>query len=178
MHLIVAIFLVLLACALPARADELQAQDAALKQMVIRNAAGERLDLTSHPGKILFVDFWAHWCPSCLNEMASLKTLQKDLGPDRIQVVLVSGQRDWPQDQAYAAAHGIQLPLYVAEPAPAPVLATALMGRNLGSNEVQNTLPMAAIFTPDGRLMASALGGHDWSSPALEKDMLAAAGTK
>ena len=163
------------------RADDaaaLQVQAAALAQLPIRNAAGDRLDLQTHPGKILLVDFWAWWCPNCLAEMAGLAKLQNDLGPDRIEIVLVSGLANWPKDQAYAAAHELPFPRYVAGVALPATIAAAVKGKVLADGQIENTLPLAAVFAPDGRLTDSRLGAQDWSDPVMEQGLLTAAGVK
>ncbi len=159
-------------------AAALQVQAAALAHLPIRNAAGDRLDLQTHPGKILLVDFWAWWCPNCLAEMASLAKLQHDLGPDRIEIVLVSGLSNWPKDQAYAAAHELPFPRYVAAVAPPAIIAAAVKGTVLADGQIENTLPLAAVFAPDGTLIDSRLGTQDWSEPAMEQGLLTAAGAK
>lgn len=152
-----------------ARADPpgaLQRQRAALQLVSIHDASGRPLDLHRPPGRLLFVDFWAFWCPNCIREMQGLEQLQQQLGPDRIQIVLVSSRADWPRDQAYAAAHALPFPLYVYEPAPVTVQAAALKGQIVGT-ATRIMLPMTAIFLPNGQLLDSPVGAHNWASPPL-----------
>jgi thiol-disulfide isomerase/thioredoxin len=154
------------------------AQETALKQLPMIDAAGHRLSLQPQPGQVLIVDFWAHWCPSCIVEMSGYEKLQKDLGPDKIKIVLVSGARDWEQDQSYAAAHNIPFPLYVTGQASSEVIARALRGEVTGNGQVSMSLPIAAIFLPNGHLLGSATGERDWGSEEVEKNLRAVAEMK
>jgi len=51
---------------------------------------GARITPTSFNGKVLVLNFWATWCPPCVQEMPSLNELQKVLGRDGLVVVGVS----------------------------------------------------------------------------------------
>src|SRR6266853_1794525 len=51
---------------------------------------GTRITPTSFNGKVLVLNFWATWCPPCVQEMPSLNELQKVLGRDGLVVVGVS----------------------------------------------------------------------------------------
>lgn len=152
--------------------QQLQAQATALRQMSIHDQFGQSLDLAHPPGRLLFIDFWAYWCPNCIREMHDLEELQRQLGPDRISIVLVSSKADWVRDRAYASAHALPFPLYVFDPAPVSVQATALKGQQVG-NAVRVMLPTATIFLPTGQLLTSAVGAHHWASPELISDFKA-----
>jgi peroxiredoxin len=52
--------------------------------------AGHPLDLASLRGKVVLVNFWATWCPPCLEEMPSLERLHRTLGPEGLVVIGVS----------------------------------------------------------------------------------------
>ena len=163
---------VLLACPVLAQTvGDTTAQETALKQMPMLDTAGHRLDLQPKPGQVLIVDFWAHWCPSCIVEMKGYEKLQQDLGAGKVKIVLVSGVRDWEQDQAYAAAHNIPFPLYVTGNAPPDVIARALRGEVNEGGLVSLTLPIAAIFLPNGHLLGSAVGERDWGGKDLEDNL-------
>jgi cytochrome c biogenesis protein CcmG, thiol:disulfide interchange protein DsbE len=51
---------------------------------------GTRMTPTSFNGKVLVLNFWATWCPPCVQEMPSLNELQKVLGREGLVVVGVS----------------------------------------------------------------------------------------
>jgi thiol-disulfide isomerase/thioredoxin len=59
--------------------------------MPLETAKGKQVQLKKYKGKVLFVNIWASWCPPCIAEMPTIKTLYnkvKDHG--NIKFVLIS----------------------------------------------------------------------------------------
>ncbi len=56
----------------------------------LKDSAGRMVELEAMTGRIVIVTFWATWCGPCLNELPILATIQKKVGPDRLQVVAVN----------------------------------------------------------------------------------------
>lgn len=57
--------------------------------------------------RVLIVDYWAFWCPSCLAEFADLKKLQDKFGKNNIEVILVSEKKNWGRDVSVARKFGV-----------------------------------------------------------------------
>ncbi len=51
---------------------------------------GQVFDLKAQRGKIVLIDFWASWCPPCIEEIPHLSQLQKQYGRSGLQVVGIS----------------------------------------------------------------------------------------
>ena len=47
---------------------------------LVRWASDEAFDLTSLRGKVVYVDFWASWCSSCVQSFPFLNELERELG--------------------------------------------------------------------------------------------------
>jgi len=43
--------------------------------MIVQGADGKILDLQQQKGKVVFINFWATWCPPCLGELPSVNDL-------------------------------------------------------------------------------------------------------
>lgn len=50
----------------------------------------ETVRLSEQHGKLVFLTFWASWCPPCRKELPILENVQKRLGKDKVRVLAVS----------------------------------------------------------------------------------------
>ena len=53
---------------------------------------GRNVGLTDFRGKIVFLNFWATWCPTCVMEMPAMEKLQQKLRNKDFAVVAISLQ--------------------------------------------------------------------------------------
>lgn len=56
----------------------------------IKADSGERVTEDSFGGKILVLNFWATWCPPCIQEIPSLDRFQKEFAHQGVKVVAIS----------------------------------------------------------------------------------------
>jgi cytochrome c biogenesis protein CcmG, thiol:disulfide interchange protein DsbE len=105
-------------------------------------------------GKIIVLNFWATWCPPCIEEMPSLTAMQARLR-DRVNVVAVSVDEDVEAYNRFLRDNNIQL-LTVRDP----------KGR---SNHLYGTdkFPETYIIDRSGVLRRKFVGPVDWTSPEI-----------
>ena len=51
---------------------------------------GDTLDLTDYRGHLLYLDFWASWCPPCRESFPFMNSLHKQLKADGLAILAVS----------------------------------------------------------------------------------------
>jgi len=51
---------------------------------------GKTVTLADFRGKVVFLDFWASWCPPCKKEMPEIAKLAKKFSPSGLAVVAIS----------------------------------------------------------------------------------------
>jgi len=56
----------------------------------LKTDQGHDVTPTSFGGKVLVLNFWATWCPPCIQEIPSLNQFERKFGPDGVVVVAVS----------------------------------------------------------------------------------------
>jgi thiol-disulfide isomerase/thioredoxin len=58
-------------------------------------SGGQTLAVSSFRGRIVFLNFWATWCPPCKEEVPSIEALQKKLAGESFVVVALASSHDW-----------------------------------------------------------------------------------
>jgi len=109
---------------------------------------GEQKNLSDYRGSWLVVNFWAEWCPPCLEEIPELNLLAQE--NDDIQVIGVSFDK-LPNDELSALSEklDIQYPVVATEPMPYLPM------------ERPQSLPASYIVTPKGEIMGPLMGKVD-----------------
>lgn len=111
---------------------------------------GRRLGLGDFRGKVVFLNFWATWCPSCIQEMPTMEVLHRKFANRGLAIVAVS-YRDSPEEaRRFTARHGLSF--------------TVLLDRD---GEVLQRygawgLPTTFLVDRDGFLLGKAAGYREW----------------
>ena len=130
-------FLVLLAAlcaALPLAAEEVD--------FTLPDVAGKSVSLSDFRGKWVIVNYWATWCPPCLDEIPDLVSLYED---NRDSVVVLGVNYEEVNEgylKEFVDSHLISYPVVRSEPVPVTPL-----GPVLG-------LPTTYIISPQGERVA------------------------
>jgi len=111
------------------------------------------ISLAQFRGKPVLLNFWATWCPPCIQEMPSLVALQKQLG-DKVIILAVSEDDDANAYQQFIRDHNI-------------TLLTVRDTRH--SNELYGTFkfPETFVIDKDGKIVRKFIGAADWTSPEI-----------
>jgi thiol-disulfide isomerase/thioredoxin len=70
------------------------------------NDAGKNVSLRDYRGKIVLLNFWATWCPPCVQELPSLVRLQQQLG-NKATIMAVSVDVDEGAYKKFVASHDV-----------------------------------------------------------------------
>jgi len=148
------------------RAQHVTARDSAaveeLLSLSLEDAGGKTQALRQWQGKLLVVNFWATWCPPCLQEMPGFSRLQRRLSEKGVQFVGIG--IDSPEKiRDFAAYAPISYPLLIGA---ADTLGVA---RKLGNHS--DGLPYTVVLDQKGGLLATRLGA--WNEADLEKFLAA-----
>ena len=132
---------------------------------------GSHLSLASLRGKVVFVNFWATWCPPCREEMPSMLALGRELEarhPGRFEMLAVSVDDGWGPVRAFLAAPpygGRTEGMTVALDRPDQATTVAYYCAARGGCPGEYKFPESYIVDRRGRLVAYVVGPRDWSDP-------------
>lgn len=105
-------------------------------------------------GKVVLVNFWATWCPPCVEEMPSLEGLHRELGPQGLVVLGVSVDEDASALRRFVQERRISLTV-LHDPG----------GRQAASTYGVRGFPETVIIGPDGLVVESYRGPARWDTP-------------
>ncbi|MDR2426269.1 MAG: TlpA family protein disulfide reductase [Endomicrobium sp.] len=54
----------------------------------LQDTNGKAVTLSDYKGKVVFIDFWASWCPPCISSVPAVKYLHKKMSANQDVVVL------------------------------------------------------------------------------------------
>lgn len=124
-------------------------------QIELTDLDGELQTLDSHKGKFVLLNFWATWCPPCLEEMPSMQVLHERYDGDDLIVVAVSSDEEGREIVApYIEKLDVNFPVWLDTEG---VAAKAYGAKNL---------PITFLLNRDGEVIAAATGKRDWASAA------------
>src|SRR5690348_16790733 len=111
---------------------------------------GNTLTSSTLQGKVVFINFWASWCPPCRAEMPSLNSLYLTLKNDnRFVFLFVSEDDDRTKTSEYLKKNNFSIPVYY---------------RNQASTEMfSGTLPTSIVLDKEGNIAMkhTGLAGYD-----------------
>jgi len=127
------------------------------------NSAGITTATAGLKGKVVFINFWASWCPPCRAEMPSLNELYKKLqNDDRFVFLFISEDEDKSNAIKYLEKNHFAIPLYTRSGA-------------IPNEIFSGTLPTTVIINKDGKVVLKheGLAGYNTESFIRQlKDLL------
>lgn len=112
-------------------------------EFTLPDLQGRQRDIGEWDGKVIALNFWATWCPPCLEEIPRLVTLQSQYGGRGLQIIGIALQK--PGDVvAFTRKHGMNYPVLAGE---MPVVKVAeAYGNQVGA------LPYTVVIDRRGRI--------------------------
>jgi thiol-disulfide isomerase/thioredoxin len=133
---------------------------------------GKPFSLSRYRGAVVFVNFWATWCPPCREEMPSMLQLARELArehPGKFRMVAVSADSGWPEVDGYFAYafRGTPQELVVAlDPEGSVARAYYCTARGVCPDI---KFPETYIVDKAGRLVAYIVNSRDWTDPVARR---------
>jgi len=131
------------------------APDFTLPALISGSPAPDPIHLYEHRGHIVLVNFWATWCPPCVDEAPSLEELWIRLRHRGVEVIGVSVDRDPAALKKFIADYHLSFPI-----ARDPDQAVA-------STYGTFKFPETYILDREGKVAEKIIGPRDWEDPLM-----------
>src|SRR5918995_4567355 len=76
----------------------------------LRDIDGNTVRLYDLKGKVVLLNFWATWCPSCRFEMPAMEALHKELSSQGLAVLAVALRESAEDVRAFYKEHNLSFP--------------------------------------------------------------------
>ena len=110
-------------------------------------------------GKVVILNFWASWCPPCLEETQSLNTLQQAIGPKGGVVLGISVDEDKNAYQKFLVDNHVVFPTYDD------------VSKKTAADYGTSMYPETYLIDRQGRLARKIVGPQDWQSPEIMRSI-------
>ena len=122
-----------------------------LSGVLFKDASGRVVDLGALKGKVVFLNFWATWCPPCLAEMPSINKLYEQFKDDKsIVFIFVDADSDLPKARKFMEKRKYQLPVYA-------------VGSEIPDQLFKGSLPTTVVLDKQGRISYNESGAANYS---------------
>lgn len=107
--------------------------------------------------KVVFVNFWATWCPPCRAELPFIQELYNDY-KDKITFIFVTDE-NWNTVERFFDKYNYKLPAYNSVTMPPKTFLET------------NSIPASYLIDAEGRILIRKTGAADWNSNKV-RDLL------
>ena len=122
-----------------------------VEEIVLFDLNQKPVKLSEYKGAILFLNFWATWCPPCREEMPDMQKLYDRYKTERFKMIAVSIKDSPVQVMEFFKENRLSF--------------TALLDPrgDAGKKFGINSIPTTFILDKNGHIMGRAIGPRDWA---------------
>jgi thiol-disulfide isomerase/thioredoxin len=125
-------------------------------QWQLVDASGKSVTLEEYKGKIIFINFWATWCPPCIAEMPSMQKLYGDY-QDKIVFLFVTTD-SFERANTFLVKENLTLPVYQSITNPPLEMESS-------------TIPATYLIDKQGNVIVAKIGTANWNSDSFREKL-------
>ena len=124
----------------------------------LKDLEGHNVKLSDYRGKVVFLNFWATWCPPCRAEMPSMQKLYEKLKGKDFEMLAISVDRQ---------GKSVVEPFIEKNSYTFRVLLDS--DGKIASQYGIVSIPTTFIIGKDGKIVSKIIGAKDWSEESIVK---------
>lgn len=123
-------------------------------QWILANGQGTPFYLSDLYEQVIFLNFWATWCPPCVAELPEIQKAYEKYGNEVVFILVTNQQPEVVE--AFMEKHGYNLPVFY----PGTAIPQVFESRSI---------PTTFIISRDGKIVTRKTGAANWDSRATER---------
>jgi len=118
----------------------------------LKDLSGNPVSLRDLRGKVVFLNFWATWCPPCRLEMPTMEDLHKEFGNQGLVILAINNLEGSKEIKAFFKQHNLTF--------------TTLLDEEGKVFELYQTwsLPTTYLINESGQIVGKVIGYRNWHS--------------
>ena len=126
---------------------------------LLRDLARRKVELGSHRGQVVLIDFWATWCKPCLRALPHLQRIHTDYADSGLQVLSVNVDVGLHKVQPFMEENNFSFPVLFAD-------------SEMGSSYGIYSIPTSYLIDRDGIVQYRNVGYASGDEEELEKRLV------
>ncbi|MCY3757020.1 MAG: TlpA disulfide reductase family protein [Acidobacteria bacterium] len=123
-------------------------------EFAVEDRAGQVHRLSDFRGKVVLINFWATWCPPCIEEMPSMESLRKEIDESQLQIMALSVDDSWEPIDTFLEKSSYGFGIY------------ADFREKIAKLYGTHMVPETYIVDKQGVILCKVTGDRDWTEPA------------
>ncbi|MBN8554077.1 MAG: TlpA family protein disulfide reductase [Deltaproteobacteria bacterium] len=128
---------------------------------ILEDRTGKKYQLSSFRGNLVFLNFWATWCPPCVEELPAMEVLNQRFKAKKFMMIAVSADESWERVDTFMSELN-RPPSFLVLLDPEKQLTTGVFGTT--------KFPETYVISPEGILLKKYEGSYNWNDPARLKE--------
>lgn len=118
---------------------------------------GKSHTLSKYKGKVIFLNFWATWCPPCRAEMPAMQKMYKSWNSKKYVMLAVNIGQDKQTVKSFANKNGYTFPILLDS--------TSKIARKYRVSGI----PTTYIINKEGKIVTRIVGAREWDLKQIER---------
>ena len=123
-------------------------------EFTVQDRGGQVHRLSDFRGKVVLINFWATWCPPCIEEMPSMESLRKEIDETQLKIMALSVDDSWEPIDTFLEKYSFGFGIY------------ADFQEKIAKLYGTHMIPETYIVDKQGVILCKVTGDHDWTEPA------------